>query len=389
MINKKTVAWWEASEREIAAVTEVLKSGQLSYGAYSQRLETNWAILHGAAFGVLANSGTSALLVALQALAEYADWPEGSEIIVPAVTFVATINVVLQSGFTPVLVDVDPDTYNIDVKKIEEAITVNTVAILPVHLFGQPADMEAIAALANRHQLYILADSCETVGATFDGEAIGKYADVTCFSTYLAHTISAGIGGLAITNNIRLADIMRSMVNHGRDTSYISNQQHHPDSVHKRFSFVRMGHSFRITEMEAALAVTQLDNLPEILASRRHNAAILMRELAISEEKGLLVLPTIHDKASHTWMMFPIVLTGAAGDRRKLVDHLEKSGIETRPMLPILSQPTYAGRWDSAKFPVAANIDKYGFYVGCHPYLTDEQMLTIAEEINGFLSTSK
>src|SRR3712207_6174410 len=187
-----------------------------------RRFEQEFAELHGCRFGVMSNSGTSSLQVALQALKERHGWEDGDEVIVPAVTFVATSNIVLHNRMTPVFVDVLPDTYNIDPARIEARITERTRAIVPVHLFGLPADMDPILELARAHDLKVIEDSCEAMFATYRGRPVGSFGDVACFSTYVAHFLVTGVGGLGTTNDGELAVAMRSLINHGRDSIYLS-----------------------------------------------------------------------------------------------------------------------------------------------------------------------
>jgi perosamine synthetase len=184
-------------------------------------------------------------------------WSDGDEVIVPAVTFVATSNIVLHNNMVPNFVDVEADTYNIDPTKIEEKITKRTRAIISVHLLGLPADMDPIVEIAKTYHLSIIEDSCGTMFATYKGRSVGSLGDVGCFSTYVAHFLVTGVGGLATTNNSDLAGDMRSLMNHGRDGIYIScsddqdsDQKRFLDIVDRRFSFVHIGYSYRCTDID-------------------------------------------------------------------------------------------------------------------------------------------
>ena len=176
--------------------------------------------MHGCRFGVLSNSGTSALHVAVAALKEIHGWADGDEVIVPAVTFVATINVVIHNNLTPVLVDVDPHYYELDPDGVENAVTARTRAMIPVHLFGQPCDMDPLMDIARRHDLRVIEDSCETMVAKYKGRTVGSFGDIACFSTYVAHLLTTGVGGLNTTNSPEYAVSLRSLINHGRDSIY-------------------------------------------------------------------------------------------------------------------------------------------------------------------------
>jgi len=376
------VGTFSTSDKMRAYVNAVLDSGRLSYGEFSQRLESRFAIQHSCAFGVLSNSGTSSLQVAIQALKTMYRWKDGDEIIVPAITFVASVNVILHNNMTPVLVDVERDYYGIDPSRIERAITPRTRAIMPVHVFGQPCNMVMINNIAKRHNLAIIEDSCECVGVSHAGVSVGAWGDVACFSTYVAHILTTGIGGIATTNDQDLAIKMRSLVNHGRDGIYISPDDNttgaaQREVIAKRFSFTSIGHSYRITELEAALGLAQMDDLPQIIRMRQANANYLTDKL--SSLADVIQLPTVRPDTEHAWMMYPIVLLDR--DRDQLTEFLESRGIETRQMLPIIRQPCYAGMWDERDYPIADWINHSGLYCGCHQDLTHDDLNHIAETL--------
>src|SRR3989344_2753723 len=186
-------------------VNQVLDSGRLSYGSFWRKFEEDFAELSQRKFAISANSGTSALQVTIHALKEIDGWKDGDEILVPAITFIASSNVVLQNNLVPVFVDVDPRMYHIDHKKIEEKITKKTRAIMPVHLFGISCDMEPILMLAKKYKLRIIEDSCEAMGVKHRGHPVGSLGDVACFSTYMAHLVTTGVGGFATTNDPKIA----------------------------------------------------------------------------------------------------------------------------------------------------------------------------------------
>jgi perosamine synthetase len=386
MTQQIGVGTFTTTPRMRALVNEALDTGRISYGPMSRRFEQDFAALHGAPFAVLSNSGTSSLHVALQALKERHGWADGDEVLVPAVTFVATVNVVLHNRLTPVLVDVEPDLYGINTSLIEAAITPRTRAIIPVHLFGQPCDMRTVMDIARRHALWVVEDSCECMFATHHGRSVGAWGDVACFSTYVAHLLTTGVGGLALTSHPDLAATMRSLVNHGRDGIYISIDDDAGKSgaalqevISRRFRFDRIGHSFRITELEAALGLAQLEDWQSMIAARKNNALSLLAGLR--PYRAHLQLPGFRPHTTQSWMMFPLVLRDEPKDA--LCAHLEAHGIETREMLPLVAQPCYRGLWDPDAYPVAQWIDRSGLYVGCHQNLTSEDLdhivLTIGE----------
>jgi len=365
-------------------VNQVLDSNRLTYGDMTKRFEGEFAVSHGARHGLFMNSGTSALHVALAALKNRHGWSDGDEVIVPAVTFVATSNIVLHNNLVPVFVDVERDTYNIDPEKIEEKITKRTRAIIPVHLLGLPASMGPIMELASTYRLSVIEDSCETMFARYKGQMVGSIGDIGCFSTYVAHFLVTGVGGLAITNDSELAVDMRSLMNHGRDSIYIGCMDDHDvedgkffEIVERRFSFIHVGHSFRCTEMEAAIGVGQLAKSAEIIARRKEIALRLTAGLSKYSEH--IQLPSCPSDRTHSYMLYGIVVKKS--DKKEIVHFLEGLNIETRDMLPLINQPILKRLYGNLedKFPVAKWINQSGFYIGCHSYMKDEEIDFILE----------
>ncbi|MBI4363575.1 MAG: DegT/DnrJ/EryC1/StrS family aminotransferase [Candidatus Doudnabacteria bacterium] len=365
--EKLGVGCVEISPTAVKYLNQALKNKRLSYGPFVKKFERGFARMHQAKFAVMVNSGTSALRIAVAALKELERWKEGDEVIVPAVTFVATANVVLQQGLKPVFVDVDSRTYNIDPEKIAAKITKRTRAIIPVHLFGQSADIVPIVKIARKHGLKIIEDSCETMGVNYRGKRVGSFGDISCFSTYAAHLIVTGVGGLAVTSSRKYAEVLRSLANHGRDGIYFTDKKGSRELIARRFRFIRPGFSFRVTEMEGALGLAQLSRLPIILRKRRRNARYLISKLKPFEK--FLQLPSHPAYIEHAFMMFPIVIRKNARIKKEiLVNYLEKQGIETRDMLPLINQPYLLKSYklQANSYPVADWINNYGFYIGCH-----------------------
>ena len=373
-------------------VADVLDSGRLSAGPMMAQFETRFAELHACRHAAMCNSGTGALQLALQTLKERYGWPDGSEVIVPAMTFVATVNVVLFNKLTPVLVDIDPVSFTLDPALIEPAITQRTVAIIPVHLFGQPADMTAIMAVAKSHGLRVVEDSAEAAFVSHHGRPVGSFGDFGCFSTYMAHLVTTGVGGLALTNDSENAVRFRSLMNHGRNPRYLTiddddvkNDEELIRVVWSRYDFTSIGQSYRATEMEAALGIGQLERHTVMLARRRAVAAKLGEALASPEFQ----LPTIVDGNEHAFMMFPIVCHRPA-TRDRLVVALERSGVETRFLLPILGQPCYVGvlATPQGRYPATEYALANGFYIGCHQQMTDEDVVHIATVVHSVMDSS-
>lgn len=375
---------FRATPRMRALVNEVLDTGRISYGPLSLAFEQRFAALHDCAYAILSNSGTSSLQVALQALKELHHWRDGGRVIVPATTFVATANIVTHNRLVPTFVDVDPRTYNLNPELIERAITADTRAIIPVHLFGQPADMTAIRAIADRHRLKVIEDSCEAMFVRHAGQPVGSWGDIGCFSTYVAHLLVTGVGGLGTTNNPDYAAKMRSLVNHGLALDCLNpGENFSPQPMPgRRFRFETAGHSFRITELEAALGLAQLEeaDIERMLALRRRNARQLTEGLgALNAAYGdIFKAPIVLSSNESAWMMYPIVLR--RGDRESLLAHLNARGIETRDMLPLLNQPAFK-YLAAADYPVSANLVRNGFYCGVHQDLTHEDMAYVVSAL--------
>lgn len=374
-----------------AYIDDALDHNRLSYGPLSRKFEKLFAQLHGVKTAVFCNSGTSALHIALQALKIRHGWRDGDEVIVPAVTFVATPNVVVHNRMTPVFVDVDRRTYNIDPALIEARITRRTRAIMPVHLMGLPCDMAPILEIAERRGLKVIEDSCETMFARYQGKPVGSLGDIGCFSTYIAHYIVSGVGGFATSSDPELAVLLRSLMNHGRDPKYLSIDDDDDLSadqlsgvVARRFIFLHHGHSFRATELEAALGLAQLEEKDEIVRARKKVAAGYAKRLAPLE--GRLQLPHVPSDREHCYMLFPL----ATLDRPKeaLIAELEAAGVETRALLPLIGQPIYASAFKNARrdYPAAAWLSERAFYIGCHQDISPEQQDGVARLITEKLS---
>ena len=212
----------ELTKYEKDLVNQVLDSNRLTYGPMSKKFEKEFARMHDVKHALFMNSGTSALHIALAALKDRNGWRDGDEVIVPSVTFVASSNIILHNKMNPVFVDVESSTYNIDPYLIEQKITSKTRAIVVVHLLGLPANMNPILEIAKKYNLEIIEDSAECMFAKYDGKSVGSIGTIGCFSTYVAHFLVTGVGGLATTNNPDIAVDLRSLMNHGRDGIYIS-----------------------------------------------------------------------------------------------------------------------------------------------------------------------
>jgi perosamine synthetase len=383
MVKKITLGCLDVTQEDLDAVDGVLHSGWISPGPKVAEFESAFAKAHGRKYGVMVNSGTDALRIALGALKEARGWGDGDQVVVPALTFIATANVVLQNNLTPVFAEVDSRTFNLDPEHIQKYITHRTRAAIPVHLFGQMADMPQ---LRSRVHLPMIEDSCETMGTrricnwgsetgiTDEARAnlersVGSFGEIACFSTYACHLINTGVGGIAITDDEQLYQIMRSLMNHGRRS----------ESTSERFTFDRVGYSCRPTEFEAVLGLNQLKRLPDILRKRQSNAEYLDKSLYGTED-WLQRQSPIRVNVGHAWMMYPLLLTDPSINREEFLAYLQSEGVECRPFFPLLTSPIYRQMFPDAyaSFPVAFNATQRGFYVGCHQQLHPEDLLYIA-----------
>lgn len=383
------VGGFKTSPRARRYVLQALDAGRLSYGPFHRRFEAAFAKEHDSKHAVFLNSGTSALHIALQALKERYGWRDGDEVVVPSVTFVATANIVLHNRMTPVFADVDPLTYTLKPEEFEKKITRRTRAVIPVHLLGLPADMDPINAIARRHRLRVIEDSAETMFARYQGRKVGSLGDIGCFSTYVAHYLVTGVGGLATTSDPELYVRLRSLMNHGRDSIYLSidddkgakGKKLH-EIVAKRFKFVTAGHSFRATELEAALGLAQLEEKDGIVKARTAMAARLSEGLRPFADR--LQLPWCPPGREHTYMLYGLVLRGR--DKAPLVNFLEDRGVETRDLLPLVNQPYYRRLYGDLerRLPIARELNRSGFYIGCHQYMSPADADYVVEQFRAF-----
>ena len=397
-MEKIGVGYAYVSNIEKKYVNEALDASRLSQGDMVNRFEKQFARLHDQKYGIACNSGTSALHVGLEAMKEKFGWDVVSrklKVLVPAITFIATSNAVMHAGMIPVFVDVDPVTYNMNPKEMEAKIDEDTVAVIPVHTFGQPCEMDEIVRIAREHELKIMEDCAEGHFATYKGKKVGSFSDIAAYSTYVAHTITTGIGGVITTNDRQMMEISRSLIAHGRACTCEKCLASDPTKVcplrmqtemDKRFMMVRMGYSYRVGELEGALGLGQLENRDFIMNTRKANAKYLTDNLhAIAK---YIQLPTYPEYVDHSFMMYPMVVKkDAPFSRDEIIRYLESNNIETRPMLPLLCQPIYNQLFGDIEkeYPVAEWIDHYGFYVGCHHGLSKEQLDKIVETIITFV----
>lgn len=281
------IAQPEIGPEEIAAVTEVMRSGILAQGAKVAQLEEDFAKYCGTKYAVAVNSGTAAIHAALHA----AGIGPGDEVITVPFSFIATINPILMVGATPILVDIDPNTFCIDVSKIEAVITSRTKAIIPVHLYGQPVNQAEVTEIAKRHGLKVIEDACQAVGADYNGVKTGNLGDLGCFSLYATKNIMSGEGGIVTTNDESYAKTMKEFRQHGMSAPYV---------------YEGLGFNYRLTDLQAAIGIEQLKKIERFTSTRQKNARKLTEGL-----KGIkgLVTPTIADNRTHVFHQYTLRIT--------------------------------------------------------------------------------
>lgn len=354
---------------EVIEALDSLMSTWVTMGKKVKTFEEMFAEYVGTRHGVMVNSGSSANLLALSALG----LQPGDEVITPAVTWATTVFPIAQVGAVPVLVDVERDSYNISPKAINAALTPRTKAIMPVHLLGNPCNMDAIMNIATpigRRELYVIEDCCEAHGAEYHGRKVGCFGDVATFSFFFSHHISTIEGGMLLTGNRLWNDQWRSMRAHGwiRD---MSNRDAiaaaHPETD-PRFMFAYPGYNFRPTEIQGAFGIHQLPRLDGLVEIRRENAAYFNRELAQYAE--WLMLPSEAPNTRHAHFAYPITVKEVSPFTKKdLAEFLESRGLETRPIEAgnMAQQPAMSYvHFRAGPLPNAEYIHKNAFFFGNH-----------------------
>ncbi|MBF0479705.1 MAG: DegT/DnrJ/EryC1/StrS family aminotransferase [Candidatus Omnitrophica bacterium] len=356
-------------------INEAIASRWLTRGKYVQEFEEKFAALFGVKEAVAVSSGTDADAIACAVLYDFGA-QRGDEIIVPALTFVATANAVLQAGFKPVFVDVERETLNIDPDKIEAAITAKTRAIMPVHLMGKPANMDRILAIALKHKLFVIEDAAEAHGAKYRGQKIGSIGDMAAFSLYAAHIITSIEGGMLTTNNPQMAEAMRSLRNHG---------------IVNKFEFKRIGFSAKMNEIEAAVGLGNMEIFDEILNKRRENLLYLIKQfkkfadyfLYVKEEAGEVIGP-------HAFSI--VVKETSPFTKDEFVAFIDLRGIDSRNLF--YSIPTQCPSYQflghkPGDFPEAEYCSNNGTHIGIHQDLNEEHMDYITTTVTEFLKKKK
>jgi perosamine synthetase len=342
-------------------VLDCLDSNWLSsFGKYNYELEKSFASYCGTKHGITSTSGTAALHLAVAAL----KIGKGDEVIISDFTMIAPALAVIYQGAKPVFVDAEPKTWTIDVNKIEEKITNKTKAIIPVHIYGHPCDMDPIMDLAAKHDLFVIEDAAEALGALYKGEKAGSFGHINAFSLYTNKIITTGEGGITVTNDKKLAERAEWLRNFCMDKE-------------RRYIHEEIGFKYSMTNLQAAIGVAQLEYIEEIIKRKR--------EIAHSYNKLLKKVPGItlpfeaEDVRNVYWMYGILIEDGFGMSRDRLKDLLFKKGIDTRFFFTGMhKQPPFK---IEGNFPVSEELEKKGLYLPCSPNLTDDQLQLIAQSI--------
>jgi len=352
------------TESEIEAAVRVLRSGALRQGKESDAFEREFAEKVGVKHAVTSANGSAALHLAYMAFLE-----PGDEVLVPSFTFIATGSMVTMTGGKPVFCDIDPETFQIDLKDAESRITSNTRAISPVHLFGNPCDVDAVIAFARKHHLVVVWDAAQAHGATYKGKDVGSFDDFVCYSFYPSKNMFVGEGGMTCTNNTEFFDKLRFMRTHGQTGKYLHTM---------------MGLNYRMTDVEAAIGREQLKRLDDMVAIRRRNAGVLNGSLAnvpgIRPQK-------ITSGGEHAWHQYCVVVEKDAFgcDRDELAERLKEKGIATGVHYPrgLHQQPIFEQAFGQLTLSKTEYLADSILALPVHHGLSEDDAAGIAENIRG------
>ena len=386
-------------QEEIDAVVEVLKKGT-ALSDKTTEFESKIAKMFGKKHGVMVNSGSSANLLAFELL----NLPKGSEVITPILTFATTVAPIIQKGLTPVFVDVDPSTYIINLDQVEKAITKKTKVLMIPSLMGNIPNMKALAALAKKHKLVFIEDSCDTLGGKFEGKPTGIYSDISTTSFYGSHIINgAGGGGMIMVNDPKWASRLLVLRGWGRQSSLFGENKN-SELIKNRFSgkignipydnkfiFSEIGYNLLPLEISSAFGLEQLKKLPVFLKKRIDNFESLYAFFKQEGRDKYFMLPEQTKNTETAWLAFPLIIKPKAPfTRLELVTFLENENIQTRPIFTgnILKQPGFKkieNRKVSAAFPNTELVMKSGFVVACHHGLEDKHMHYLKTKFDEFI----
>ena len=378
----------------------------LTTGRYAEQFETKFAKVMGMKHALLCNSGSSANLLAVTALTsprlKKRALKEGDEVITVAAGFPTTVNPILQNRLVPVFVDVQLGTYDASMESIEAAIGPKTKAIVMAHTLGNPFNLDGVMSIAKEHNLFVVEDTCDAVGATYNGKPVGSFGDISTTSFYPAHHITMGEGGCVLVKSAPMKKIVESFRDWGRDCWCPPGND---DTCGRRFDwqlgdlpygydhkyvYSHIGYNLKLTDMQAAVGVAQLKKLPDFIEARRHNFNRLYAGLKKFEE--VLILPETTPKSNPSWFGFAItVRPGAPFSRLELVQHIESRRIGTRLLFGgnLMRQPAYIGMPHRVVGPLTnANIiTDNTFWLGVYPGLNDEMVDFMIATVAEFVET--
>ena len=391
-LNVPSYGWEEACE----AIESILTTW-VTMGKKVKQFEDMYAQYVGVPYGVMVNSGSSANLLALSILTNPTlknRIEPGNEVITPAVTWVTTVYPIINVGAIPVLVDVDLETFNINLEEIEKAITSRTKAIMPVHLVGNPCDIKGVMEIAKRHNLFVIEDACESTGAEIDGQKVGSFGDLATFSFFFSHHITTIEGGMVMTSNEELAELAKALRVFGwiRDLRNRDKIAARYQDIDPRFLFINTGYNLRPTEIQGAFGMHQIKKLDKFVEIRRDNARFWTENLKPFSD--YLLLPEERAGTKHVWFGYPItVKPDAPFTRKKLVDFLESKGLETRPVFtgnigeqPAMQLFNYRKVGD---LPNARIVQRQSFFFANHQGIGKEEREAVVEYFREFMSGVK
>lgn len=388
---------------EFASMVDACLDGWLTTGRFNDTLEKRLAEFIGCRHALTVNSGSSANLAAFAALTSplLGDraLKAGDEVITVAAGFPTTVNPILLYGMTPVFVDVRLDTYNIDASQLEAAVSPKTRAIMLAHTLGNPFDLDAVMALARKHDLWVIEDCCDALGATYRNKHVGTFGHIGTLSFYPAHHITMGEGGAVFTSNNKLIRAIESIRDWGRDCwcptghdntcgqRFCRKLDGLPKGYDHKYVYSHLGYNLKISDMQAACGLAQMDRLPGFVATRRRNFDYLRERLASLQE--FLILPEATAGSQPSWFGFPMTLREGSGiDRVDLLRHLERQRIGTRLLFGgnLTRQPYFAQRKYRCvgDLPNTDRVMRDTFWVGVYPGLSEEQLAFMGEKLTEF-----
>lgn len=402
--DKTTIHYARAiyDHHEIFEVLESLLSGWLAVGEKANEFENQFAKFLETRYCILVNSGSSANLMAVESL----KLPRGAEVITSAVTFPTTLNPIIQKGFKPVFVDINPTTYNVNASKMKDAVSKRTKLIMLPHTLGNPNEMDVVMDLAKDYALYVIEDACDALSSRYAGKYLSTFGDLGTFSFYPAHHITMGEGGAVVTNNEELSLTVRSLRDWGRAcvcpvcTIALDPNAYCPlrfsktliEDYDRRYTYINIGYNLKPLELQAAFGLQQLKRLPLFIGKRKTNFKVLYEALSTFED--YFILPESLPKADPCWFAFPLTVKDRAPFRRtEIIQFLEKHRIMTRPLFAgnILKQPAYANL-DCRIVDKLENSDRVmssSFFVGIHPGIDEQRLAYMIDTFGKFIRKVK